>query len=512
MTPTTARWARALAAAVVVSLLVWAAGSDSTVSILAAFTTVVTVGLFLVPRFALAVIGVFLMTQQVLVNLAGGSVTPLGLALHRLHQAFAVAAVVRVAVFLSWERVGPRLRPWFWLTAAFVALGVVSGLREHVPLTTIALGAFLAVKFPLFLLLALTISWDERDCERIMRAALWLGPLLFVSGVVIWMLPSDAQGIFVDHTADAESYARGELAAMQGIFSHPGVFGWAAAVTGCYAVAALVVGRRSWLAPATGGVAASIGGILASLRRKPLVALPVVTVYAVMRFATGRRRWTVLALFAVLAGGAAWIVVERIRAEYRDALMYVDPMAPTVPRLLLYATGIQIADSRFPLGAGFGRFGGYASVLDYSPLYDQYGLSQVWGLNPENPYYIEDTYWPHIAAETGWLGSVILLALFVLLIERAARAALRATDVATKALAVGAALALLETLIESVAGPVFEVALFTYATAVPLGIALSSPARRAAGSGTGTAGLVHQQHQGQEVSPIGHGEADWEGE
>lgn len=506
MTAENAQRLRILGATVVILLLVWAAGAASAVSILAAFTIVVTAGLFIAPKTALTVIGVFLMVQPALVNAAGGSDMPLGLALHRLHQAFAAAATVRVAVFLTWKRVGPRLWLWLGFTLAFLTLGVVSGVREQVPLTTVALGAFLAVKFPVFLLLALTISWSERDCERIMRAALWLGPALFVSGVIIWMLPPEVQDIFVDHTADAEYYGREQVAAMQGIFSHPGVFGWAAAVTGGYAVAALLVGRRDWRSAATGSLVSGVAAILASLRRRPLVALPAVTLYGVMRFAKGRRRWTVLGLFVILAGGAAWITVERLQAEYRDAMLYFDPTAPTAPRVLLYVTGMDIANSRFPLGAGFGRFGGYASVLDYSPLYDQYGLSRLWGLSADAPYYIQDTYWPHIAAETGWPGAAILLGLYLLLAERVSRAARRAPDAASRAVAIGAVLALLEGLIESVAGPVFEVALFTYAVALPLGITLarsdSAPSLRPS----------HEQEQNHEVSPFGHGEPDREGQ
>jgi len=488
MTAPTARRLRILGAVVILVALVWAAGAEPAVSLLATFTIVVTAALFLVPKVALAVIAMFLMVQPALVNLVGGADTPLGLALHRLHQAFVGAAVVRAAIFVSGDRVGRRLRPWLWLTTAFVALGLVSGVKENVPLTTLGLGAFLAVKFPIFLLLALTISWDERDCERIMRAMLWLGPALFVSGVVIWMMPPDVQDMFVDHTADAESYGREQFAAMQGIFSHPTVFGWAAAVTGCYAVAALLVARRDWRTAATGSLMSSIGAILGSLRRRPLVALPAVTLYGAIRFARGRPRWRVLAVFAVIAVAAAWLVMGRLEAEYRDATIYFDPTAPTAPRLLLYAAGVDIANARFPLGAGFGRFGGYASTLDYSPLYDQYGFNRVWGLSPDAPYYLQDTYWPHIAAETGWIGAVLLLAFYLLLMERAAHAAVRASDAATKAVAVAAVLVLVEGLIESLAGPVFEVALFSYAIAVPLGITLARAAAARADAGGAPAG------------------------
>jgi len=468
---------RALGAIVVVLLLVWVAYASPAVAILGAFTAVVVVGLFLTPKFALAVIGFFLVLQPVFVNLAGTSETSLGFALHRLHEAFAVAAVLRVAFFLGWRRVNPRLGRWLWLTGAFLAAGLGSAIVARVPFQTMALGAFLAVKFPVFLLLTLTIPWSERECERIMRAALWLGPLVLATGVLVWLAPPDVQRLFIDTTSEGEgTVLREGLNAMQGIFPHPGVFGWAAAVTGCYALAALLTGRMSWRVGGTASLGASMLAILGSLRRKPLGALPVAALYGVVRFAKGRQRWAVLAVFALLAGGAARLVANRLQAEYRDALNYVDPLAPTMPRVLLYVTGAQIASARFPLGAGFGRFGGYASTLDYSPLYDEYGLSQIYGLTPDDPLYASDTYWPHIAAETGWLGAAVLLGFFLLLVLDASRVARDAADPATRTLAVGAALALLEGLVESVAGPVFEVSLFAFVLAVPLGVSLARSA------------------------------------
>ena len=483
------------------ALLVWAAYVSPALAILGAFATVVAFGLFVTPKFALGAIALFLAIQPLLVNLAGTSLTPLWLALHRLHQAFAVAAVVRVAFFLG----EAKLRRWLWLTTAFLAAGLTSALVARVPLQTMVLGAFLAVKFQVFLLLALTIPWDERDCARIMRVALWLGPLLLASGVLLWLAPAAVQNLFIDTTLEGGGVVLREgLNPMQGIFSHPGVFGWAMAITGCYALAALLTSRTAWPAGPTVSLGASVLGILASLRRKPLVALPLAALYGVMRFATGRRRWAVLALFAVLAGGGAVLVTNRLEAEYRDALNYVDPQGATMPRVLLYVTGVQIANARFPLGAGFGRFGGYASTLDYSPLYDEYGLSRVYGLTPEEPMYVLDTYWPHIAAETGWLGAAMLLAFLLLLVLDASRVARAAVDPATKALAVGAALALLEGLVESAAGPVFEVSLFAFAIAVPLGISLVRSAERppVAGAAPASADVPSRPWPGAGPGPL----------
>ena len=469
MSATNAARLRIAAASVAAVLLVWAAGANATLAILVAFTALIAAGLFLVPKLALVVIAVFLTLQSLFVNLAGGPDEPLGLALHRLHQAFAVAAVLRIAFFLSWEQV-KRYRALWLLSAAFVAAGLGSALVARVPLETMALGAFLAVKFPVFLFLALTIPWSERDSERLMHWALWLGPWLLVSGVVVWLLPVDVQRLFRE--GEESDFTRAGTTVMHGVMHHPNVFGWAAAVTGCYAVAALLAGRRASRPIALGSLGASVLGILGSLRRKPMVALPVAVVYGVWRFARGRRRWAVLTAFALAGSGGAWIAMDRLQAVYQDALTYVDLTSPTVPRVLLYVTGVEIANERFPLGAGFGRFGGYASVWDYSPLYDEYGLSRIYGLTADNPMYAEDTYWPHIAAETGWIGAALLIAYLMWLVVAAGRVARAGPDQATRTLAVAAGLALVEGLVESAAGPVFELPLFALVLAVPLGIVL----------------------------------------
>jgi len=483
---------RVLVGAGVVAAIVAAAGIAPSLSLLVALTLVVSVALFVAPKQALVAIGVFLLLQTVLVNLAGGLENPLGLTLHRLHEGFAVAAVLRIAYFLRAER-GTGMRRWLWITAFFVAAGIVSGLVARVPLTTLALGAFLALKFEIFFFLAWTIRWSERDCARIVRAALWLSPVFLASGLLMWLFPLSTQRLFREgHGFD---FVRGDFTAMNGILSHPGVFGWAMAVIGCYAVATLLSGESRQRAGATTSLAASVLGILGSLRRKPLIALPIVAVYAVLRFGRGRRRWAVLAAFMVLAGSSAWLVRDRIEAIYTNTLEYVDPTGPTAPRLLLYAVGGEIANDYFPLGAGFGRFGGYASVIDYSPLYDRYGLSDVAGLTAEDPEWISDAYWPHVAAEAGWFGALAIAALYLMLGHAVAKVAFAARDPATKALALGAGLALLEALAESVAGPVFEVTLFALVVALPLGITLS---RVAATADTVSAGI----HEDDVVLPL----------
>lgn len=84
-------------------------------------------------------------------------------------------------------------------------------------------------------------------------------------------------------------------------------------------------------------------------------------------------------------------------------------------RGLLYLKSFAIARDYFPFGAGFGTYGTYFSSKKYSALYDQYGLSNVWGLSRSYSSFIEDTMWPAILGETGYVGTIMVIVFIALL-------------------------------------------------------------------------------------------------
>jgi hypothetical protein len=85
----------------------------------------------------------------------------------------------------------------------------------------------------------------------------------------------------------------------------------------------------------------------------------------------------------------------------------------------LLVKSIQVANDHFPLGAGFATYGTYYSAVEYSPLYYKYGLSTIWGLSPDRMYnFINDTFWPSILAQFGWLGLVAFFLAVWLLFKR----------------------------------------------------------------------------------------------
>ena len=86
-------------------------------------------------------------------------------------------------------------------------------------------------------------------------------------------------------------------------------------------------------------------------------------------------------------------------------------------RGLLIRTALKIANEHHGFGFGFGTFGSNASRLDYSPVYHQYGLSNIWGLSPQAPQFITDSYWAMVIGEIGYVGMAFMLIILGLLLK-----------------------------------------------------------------------------------------------
>lgn len=72
--------------------------------------------------------------------------------------------------------------------------------------------------------------------------------------------------------------------------------------------------------------------------------------------------------------------------------------AAEMARPLTYETGMEIMFKDYiPFGSGLGSFGTAAAAKEYSPLYYDYQLNNVWGLTPENPIFLADAFYPTLA-------------------------------------------------------------------------------------------------------------------
>ena len=83
--------------------------------------------------------------------------------------------------------------------------------------------------------------------------------------------------------------------------------------------------------------------------------------------------------------------------------------AKDMARPLTYMTGLQIMQDYFPFGSGLGTFACAAAAKEYSPLYKEYHLDNIWGLDKENPMFLADTFYPIVYSEFGIIGVFFFL-------------------------------------------------------------------------------------------------------
>lgn len=83
--------------------------------------------------------------------------------------------------------------------------------------------------------------------------------------------------------------------------------------------------------------------------------------------------------------------------------------AQAMVRPATYETGMTIMFKDYiPFGSGLGSFGTAAAAKEYSPLYYKYNLNEIWGLDPTNPMFLADAFYPTLA-EYGIVGLFFFL-------------------------------------------------------------------------------------------------------
>lgn len=118
------------------------------------------------------------------------------------------------------------------------------------------------------------------------------------------------------------------------------------------------------------------------------------------------------------------LAIGSLQANLEENISYLNDVGfDEHVRFVMYLASFQIALDHFPFGSGAGSFGSLASITNYfSPFYDRYGVSIVPTNSREavenGTHTILDTYWPHIIAESGFLGTILFIYLFFLPISK----------------------------------------------------------------------------------------------
>ena len=120
-------------------------------------------------------------------------------------------------------------------------------------------------------------------------------------------------------------------------------------------------------------------------------------------------------LWHILLIGVASLYIARDQISF-----YYMELASKSARSVLTQTSFEIMKDYFPIGTGFGTYGSDVAGEYYSPVYVEYGFTQIYELRQESGFF-SDTFWPIIIGQTGFIGTVsyliVLVKLFLKTIE-----------------------------------------------------------------------------------------------
>lgn len=113
-------------------------------------------------------------------------------------------------------------------------------------------------------------------------------------------------------------------------------------------------------------------------------------------------------MLAFFSGGIVlYLVFQNVIAERLLS-------SETSARYVLYSKSFELAAKYFPIGAGFGTFGSKASLINYSPLYNELGFTKIFGFTELDSNYLTDSFFAMIIGQFGILGLSLIGIIFVL--------------------------------------------------------------------------------------------------
>jgi hypothetical protein len=416
----------------------------------------------------------------------------------RFFDEISVALLVPLSAAKSWPRL-VKLRPGWKEAALAVALaaGVASSLVNAVPAETWMPALALLMKgFAFFYAVSWLRLWPS-EIEGVGAVILAASALILALGFAELLNPvvfQQAVGLPPFHEV------RGSIAVVKSVFLHPALFGWFTAFASLFLYARFIVLREWWALAA--GLILSLGTLLSG-RRRPVIG--VLTALGAGAVWIWRRRSAPKVMVRLLAPLAFALLVIGIVAspvlsdfyagtvdEYLgrgDLGEILSPhpdetvIAGSHPRMALYVGSFAIARDFLPLGAGLGRFGSYMSEAHYSPIYDRYGLDVVFGLSPEHPEAISDTFWPMVLGELGPVGLVGLAVFLGNVLVRLWRASTDMISLPLRAFALGGLFVFVEGLVGSLTAATYVAPPIAYYVFAAAGAVMA--AGRLVGSGPG---------------------------
>lgn len=149
--------------------------------------------------------------------------------------------------------------------------------------------------------------------------------------------------------------------------------------------------------------------VLCTTLRVKALASAVVFLAVYFMASARKKKFSVKSLLAIIP---VLLLVGWSQLEY-----YYIELGDESARSQLLVNAFAVANDHFPFGAGFATYGSHYSAISYSPLYYEYQLNTIFGLQ-EGGEFICDSFWPMLIGQSGYIGAVFYILALVSLIKK----------------------------------------------------------------------------------------------
>jgi hypothetical protein len=410
-------------------------------------------------------------------------------------------SILFLVPIVAWREL-PRWRAWVsWPREAAIALaavmGVVSSLVAGVPIGVWVPALLLLGKPIAFFYVAMLSRVDPEEASGGLWVVVGAAIVVGLFGLVELF---DAAAFQDALNMNEYVRLRSENVVVKSLFVHPALFGYFMTFASLLLLARYLVTRRlRWLVLS---LLVATGPFL-SARRRAILALAAGAFAALVASPRLFRSWAELVRTWIPAavGGAVLVVLflSLLTGLYTltwqryinepSALPSASPGLPGIEepigegenrraRTALYDGSLRIASDYFPLGGGLGRYASWMSREEYSPLYEEYGISTIRGLRRDNPSAATDTFWPQILGELGVVGFAGYAAFMALLGWMLWREAGRDAGTELRILRLAAGMIFAQALVESAASAMYHSPSRVYLFYLVVGLVASLAWRR----------------------------------
>ncbi|MEW4309199.1 hypothetical protein [Rossellomorea marisflavi] len=278
------------------------------------------------------------------------------------------------------------------------------------------IGTFLYVKCFLLYIGMQEMKINKNQLDVISNLLNYTGYIVVLFAILDFIIPTQFRTLINSYNRLDIRYG---LVSVQSLFDHPGTYGWYLMLlsiknflqfTGLKKRKNLIISILFLLFS------------LLSLRFKVILSILPIIFYYLVKSKKSFLMTSVLTIISLLFFSGLFVDLFSITVD-----RYLNIDYEKSARKALYIFSFIIAKDYFPLGVGVNNYGTMYSKMDYSETYYNYGLNRVWGLSPDNPMWVTDTFWPAVLGETGILG----LSMYIIIISYIFRILIRNYKIST---------------------------------------------------------------------------------